>query len=224
MFTSLLIAPLLRKLALPALLAAAVWWGLHTLQGRAYDQGWSERDAQATAELRTAQELALKRRQENAADAMEREFAANQTAQDINQRAQKLETALRAALNRKDTVHEPRDASGHVAATLPDAAAAPSAVEALVLDRDLPVPVPVVGVLNAARATPRAGQPGHTDAELDAAGRAAADDQARFGPVTLTDLALNDLEVVRLYHQLAARHAGLVDWVNQQCLRPMPSK
>jgi hypothetical protein len=36
--------------------------------------------------------------------------------------------------------------------------------------------------------------------------------------VTGADLALNDLTVVNLYHDLAARHDQLVDWVLFQCV------
>lgn len=66
-------------------------------------------------------------------------------------------------------------------------------------------------VLNEARA-------GGTQGDSDPGPR--ADEAGRATAVTGTDLALNDLEVVRLYHELAARHSGLVDWVNHQCINP----
>lgn len=68
-----------------------------------------------------------------------------------------------------------------------------------------------VRVLNEARAG-GAQDHGDTGPRADEAGRATA--------VTGTDFALNDLEVVRLYHELAARHNGLVDWVLYQCVDP----
>jgi hypothetical protein len=46
------------------------------------------------------------------------------------------------------------------------------------------------------------------------------DEESGAAAVTGTDFALNDLEVVRLYHELSARHNGLVDWVYQQCVDP----
>lgn len=49
---------------------------------------------------------------------------------------------------------------------------------------------------------------------------AGADEESRATAVTGADLALNDLRVVRMYHDLAARHDGLVDWVTAQCLSP----
>jgi hypothetical protein len=51
----------------------------------------------------------------------------------------------------------------------------------------------------------------------DAPGGASA---AASGPVTGGEFADNDLEVVRLYKELAARHDALVDWVEQTLRKP----
>lgn len=219
--------PLLKRIALPALIVAVSLWGLHQMRENAYQRGWGEREAIALEERHAAQMAAADELLKNTRDAAERENQALQTVVAIDQHAKRLEARLRQALNqKKETSHDPRDAGGDVARAIPDAATGADPAAAVVLDGGGAVPVSVVGVLNAARAGAHAGGPeaGSADALIDAEGRAAAQDQARFGPVTLSDLALNDLEVVRQYHQLAARHAGLVDWVNQQCLRNQPTQ
>lgn len=68
-----------------------------------------------------------------------------------------------------------------------------------------------VGLLNAARQGrgPEDGSPG-----------AEADAEVETTAVTAADLAINDAEIVWMYHDLAVRHDGLVDWVRQQCLPP----
>lgn len=76
-----------------------------------------------------------------------------------------------------------------------------------------------VRLLDAARRGPdadRAASSGAAPAGADEASGA----PAPAAPVTGAAFAANDLEVVRLYHQLAARHAGLVEWVREQCLAP----
>lgn len=35
-------------------------------------------------------------------------------------------------------------------------------------------------------------------------------------PATVTDLVINDLKVVEMYHDLAIRHNALVDWTWEQ--------
>jgi hypothetical protein len=70
-----------------------------------------------------------------------------------------------------------------------------------------------VRLLDQARAAPAAGvasgSAGGADAQVGAAAPAAP-------AVTGGEFAENDLEVVRLYKELAARHDGLVDWVNSK--------
>lgn len=70
-----------------------------------------------------------------------------------------------------------------------------------------------VRLLDSARANrdwKAGGAPGRDDEEVRTA--------ASASPVTGTEFAMNDMEVVRLYHELAARHDGLVDWVIRQCV------
>lgn len=68
-----------------------------------------------------------------------------------------------------------------------------------------------VGLLNAAR---------ENRSPEDSGASAGADEEGGTSAVTVADLALNDIEVVRKYHELATRHDGLVDWVLQQCVEP----
>jgi hypothetical protein len=70
-----------------------------------------------------------------------------------------------------------------------------------------------VRLLNQARAAATVGAASGAAVGADAQGRAAA---ASSSPVSGGEFADNDLEVVRLYKDLAARHDQLVDWVNSK--------
>lgn len=196
------------QLALAAAIVGAGWWALSAAEQR----GWDRRDAQAQLEARQALDEANRIVRENIADAAARDQAAAATIDKLNAVAAGRAKTLNEHLAAQELTPQgnPHDAlsGGQPTAAQPAVAHRPLLGHA-VLDAF------TVRVLNDARANAAGPAPGGAPAGADAEGQAAA-----FAPTTITgrDFADNDLEVVRLYHELATRHDGLVDWVNRQCV------
>lgn len=220
MLSALLIS-LLRRFGIQIVVMAAIvgsgWW----LLNRAEQRGWDRRDAQAQAEAHAAEVKAGEIILENIADAADRDRAASAAIDQLNQaaavRARTLNDHLAAQeatpFQPQGTTHDDNlPVAGHTPA--PALSTRPLLGQS-VLDRR------TVGLLNEARAG-LAPAPGSAPAGADAEGEAAAS-----APTAITGriFADNDLEVVRLYHELATRHNGLVEWVNHQCVpeKPQPT-
>lgn len=189
---------------------AAVWllgaiMGLLALQ-YAYQQGYERRDSIARAEQTAL--LAHQQREiaSNVADASRRNNELQQRLQVQNQLAGARALDITKHLTQQEqthleTLHEQSMVTDHW-----EGKDRPL-LGAAVLDEH------TVRLLNDARAN-RDWQAGSASDRDDEEGRAAAVAPA----VTGTAFAVNDLEVVRLYHELAARHDGLVEWVIRQCV------
>lgn len=216
-----LLLTLLRRFGLQALVIAAIagtgWWALH----RAEQRGWDRRNALAQAEARAAEVRAGEIILENIADAADRDRAASAAIDQLNHAAASRARTLNDHLAAQEAIpFQPRGTTHDD--NLPVAGLAPAPAFSAhpllgqsVLDRR------TVGLLNDARAG-LAPAPGGAPAGTDAEGEATAST-----PTAITGriFADNDLEVVRLYHELATRHNGLVDWVNHQCVpeKPQPT-
>lgn len=206
---------LLARVALLAAVVALGAWALSSAEQRGYDRRNSELQTQELLQQKSDTDELLRNIADSAAagqKAAESIGRANQTAA---QRASVLDKHL-AAQGAKPFNPPRKSDDNDVSTTKPAAASA-----------DAPSPVPLLGqsvldrltvrVLNDARANADAAptEARGTSPGADAEGEASAD-----APTTITgaDFADNDLEVVRLYHELATRHNGLVDWVNRQCV------
>jgi hypothetical protein len=216
-----LLITLLRRFGIQIVVMAAIavggWWLLH----RAEQRGWDRRDAQAQAEAHAAEQRAGEIILENIADAADRDRAVATQIEALNLAASARAKTLNDHLAAQEAIpFQPRGTTHDD--NLPVAGLAPAPAFSAhpllgqsVLDRR------TVGLLNDARAG-LAPAPGSAPAGADAEGEATAS-----SPTAITGriFADNDLEVVRLYHELATRHNGLVDWVNHQCVpeKPQPT-
>lgn len=199
-------------------IAGAVWWMASALE-RADQRGYDRRDAIAQTDAARVQEQITNERLANTLDAKVREDALIVVLAEQEERTDAAQIALSGYLAKQaskrytPSLQAPKDGSAPNPGT-PDEAYAPPLLGQSVLD------VFTVGVLNDARAnrpsSPDGSAAGLSDAEEQAA--AAAPTQITGG-----DFADNDLQIVGLYHDLAARHDQLVDWVGAQCLAPAAS-
>lgn len=206
------------RIALIAALALAgfFWW--RGQLSAAEQRGWDRRDAIAQSEAYAAEQRAGEIILENIADAAARDHAAQEAIERQRQAAATRTRTLSDHLAQQEATRPqgaPRDHDSAHAQPATDLAAAPRPLLGhAVLDRR------TVGLLDAARRNdPLDPAPGGAAGLADAEGAAAAS-----APTNITGrhFAENDLEVVRLYHELATRHGGLVDWVNHQCVPEKP--
>lgn len=137
-------------------------------------------------ELHAARQIAAEAAQ-GAVVATERSLALDQAVQDTAQRSQQIKVLVR------ERMTQPQPAADHEAPICPPAAAA-------VLDAG------TVGLLNAARA----------DLPASAASAIGDEEGAPAAAASVADFIDNDLDVVRLYHELAKRHDELVDFVTDE--------
>lgn len=196
-------------------LISGVIFGVHTHGHRG---GWNERELQAQSDAAAIRKAVLDEVTDNFADAGRRDAQAFEREVALGERFEARHAQLKSHLARQ-------------AATTYQFKESPNAQEAeqnpgrpllgqCVLDDT------TVRMLDDARAdrkpTP---EDGGGARETDEEGKATA---ATAPAITGGQFAENDLEVVRLYHQLAGDHNELVDWVQHQCLsmgqpvEPMP--
>ncbi|MCY1197866.1 hypothetical protein D9M72_92340 [compost metagenome] len=179
------------EIILVVALALGAWWLHHT----GYQDGYAARDAIVLRDQVRAADQAIAKTQENVQAALatdeklRTEAVAEKKAYDT--RAQRLDRVQ----TTQEKPHAPQP---------PTAPAKPVLLGSSVLD------LFTLCLLNAERdgaGSPAAAcAPERTDAEVDAA--AATPTEVGGG-----DLARNDLEVTRIYNDLAKRHDGLVEWV-----------
>jgi hypothetical protein len=212
-----------RILAVLAAVLALV--GALTFVGnRIHQAGWDARDAIAQRQDKANADAALATLAKNTADAAARdaELSAQLAGQKI--KFDSTEKALRARLQAQQTVKYVYITKEGTPDEASEPAERPPLIGQSVLDDG------TVRLLNDARAGRNQLPTGSAPAGGNEAGGALTV-TAPF--VTGVDFALNDLKVVQLYHELAARHDTLVDWVVQQCVKapanptndqPKPSK
>lgn len=212
-----LILLLLRTYAKPLLALTAVASLL--LAGKlaldsAERNGWKARDAVAVQQVNDARLRAAEDARANAEDAAQRSAAVITKILLDGQAAADRSKSLSARLARqKATPFNPPGATHHAACNLPDAQPAPTlAYVARPLLGQSVLDVRTVRLLNEARANAQLENGSSPDGD---------DEESAATAVTGADLAMNDLDVVRMYHDLSARHSGLVDWVQAQCIDPI---
>lgn len=216
MFPIPTLSPLLVRAGLLALGVALGMWALSTAEQRGYDRRNAELQAQELRQERDSTEQLLKNIADSAGADQQAAASIEKTNQAAAARAQTLGAHLSAQGSKP--FNSPRKNHDHNSAN-------PKQTTALAAEPDPAIPLLgqsvldrlTVRVLNDARANADAAptEARGTSPGADAEGEASAD-----APTTITgaDFADNDLEVVRLYHELATRHNGLVDWVNRQCV------
>lgn len=198
-----LIVAALRKIPAWLVVTAVAFLTLNYVETRGYER----RDAELAIEMKRQREAHDAEIEKNQIDAQAREDALTAELAWAKAAANQRATTLAAHLKTQQRPKETSNATDPHDPTTASCGAAPGPVllGSAVLDGR------TVRLLNEARA--------NTELENgDASAR--ADEEGRATAVTGADLALNDLEVVHMYHELAARHSGLVDWVYEQCLRP----
>lgn len=197
-----LIVAALRKIPAGLVITVAVFLALNYVDNLGYER----RSAELAIEMERQREKYDAEIEKSRIDAQAREDVLiaelAQARAAANQRATALATHLKTQRRPKEPSNatDPHDPTTASCGTAPD----PVFLGSAVLDGR------TVRLLNEARANTELA---HGDAG------AGADEEGRATAITGADLALNDLEVTRLYHELAARHSGLVDWVHAQCLR-----
>lgn len=170
----------------------------------AYQTGYERRSSEVAESVREATESQRIETERNRLDAQKRETELLAQLASMKEVAQSRARALKTHLK---TQQKPKESPN---AEDPDHDT-PTLLGSVVLDAR------TVGLLNAARA----------NAELEDSDPAGGADEASAATaITVADFAMNDLEVVRLYHELSARHSGLADWVRSQaqCLAPPVAK
>lgn len=186
-------------LVLAAVIAAGLWWGGNAL----YQAGYDARDAIVVRDQLRAADKAIEATKTNVQTAR---------AADVQIQAE-LKTELAAATSRAEKLDRALKKQETRRADAPpqDPTVTP---EPVLLGRSV-LDVFTLCLLNAERAgvaSPgSACAPERTDEEIDAAAATPSD-------VTGGDLARNDQEVARLFNELAKRHDGLVDWVDQNII------
>jgi hypothetical protein len=218
-----LLLSLLRRFGIQIVVMAAIvgsgWW----LLNRAEQRGWDRRDDQAQVEAAEAERNAGTILLENVADAAERDRIANDKIDALNAAAHTRAGTLSEHLAAQERTQPPTPTQGatHGPVRPSEPAFAAADVPRPLLGHSV-LDAFTVGVLNDARRNAPGPTPGGAAPGADAEGQAAAS-----APTNITGrlFADNDLEVVRLYHELATRHDGLVDWVNHQCVpeKPQPT-
>lgn len=208
---------LMSLLARAALLAVGVAlgaWVLSSAEQRGYDRRNSELQAQELLQQKSNTDELLKNIADSAAVDQKAAESIERTNQAAAQRASVLGNHL-AAQGAKPFNPPRKSNDDDVSTTKPAAAQVAESDTAVPLLGQSVLDRLTVRVLNDARTNAAPAEAGGTSAGADAEGEASAD-----APTTITgaDFAGNDLEVVRLYHELATRHNGLVDWVNRQCV------
>ena len=207
---------LMSLLARATLLAAVVAlgaWALSSAEQRGYDRRNSELQAQELLQQKSNTDELLKNIADSAAVDQKAAESIERTNQAAAQRASVLGNHLSA--QGAKPFNPPRKSNDDdVSTTKPAAAQAAESDTAVPLLGQSVLDRLTVRVLNDARTNAAPAEAGGTYPGADAEGEATAN-----APTTITgsDFADNDLEVVRLYHELATRHNGLVDWVNRQC-------
>lgn len=200
-----LIVAALRKIPAGLVITVAAFLALSYVDNLGYER----RNAELAIEMERQREKYDAEIEKSRIDAQAREDVLiaelAQARAAANQRATTLATHLKTQRRPKEPSnatdpYDPTDPTTASCGTAPD----PVFLGSAVLDGR------TVRLLNEARANTELA---HSDAG------AGADEEGRATAITGADLALNDLEVTRLYHELAARHSGLVDWVHAQCLR-----
>lgn len=207
---------LMSLLARAALLAVGVAlgaWVLSSAEQRGYDRRNSELQAQELLQQKSNTDELLKNIADSAAVDQKAAESIERTNQVAAQRASVLGNHL-AAQGAKPFNPPRKSNDDDVSTTKPAAAQAAESDTAVPLLGQSVLDRLTVRVLNDARTNAAPAEAGGTSPGADAEGEATAN-----APTTITgaDFADNDLEVVRLYHELATRHNGLVDWVNRQC-------
>lgn len=183
--------------------AFAVNGWLDARDALAYDRGYHDRDVVAVKEESERRAVLIQRTAENIASA--RKIDA-----EIVTRLQRQNQAFASAQKDLELRLEVQEQTPYVF-NKEKPNEKPLVAQSVLDDR-------TVGVLNAARAGP---------VRVDADGRATLGSDAQ-GPtpaysgrtVTGRELVLNDLEVTRLYRELAINHDALVDWVEGYCAIP----
>lgn len=207
---------LMSLLARATLLAAVVAlgaWALSSAEQRGYDRRNSELQAQELLQQKSNTDELLKNIADSAAVDQKAAESIERTNQAAAQRASVLGNHL-AAQGAKPFNPPRKSNDDDVSTTKPAAAQAAESDTAVPLLGQSVLDRLTVRVLNDARTNAAPAEAGGTSPGADAEGEASAN-----APTTITgaDFADNDLEVVRLYRELATRHNGLVDWVNRQC-------
>lgn len=211
---------LLRRCGIQLLVVGVVvgagWWALSVAEQRGYDRRNSELQAQELLQQKSNTDELLKNIADSAAVGQKAAESIERTNQVAAQRASVLGNHLTA--QGAKPFNPPRKSNDDdVSTTKPAAAPAAESDPAIPLLGQSVLDRLTVRVLNDARANTDAAprEARGTSPGADAEGEASAN-----APTTITgaDFADNDLEVVRLYHELATRHDGLVDWVNRQCV------
>lgn len=202
-----------KALAYLALLGLVTWgvlYGVKLIEQRGYDR----RDAEVRIEQERLKAQTEQILRENEADARERDAELQARLADTQAAADARITTLtkhlaNQAKNHRKAIEDATPTRYAQAAGEPDPAS-PVLIGAAVLDE---LTLRLLNDARANRPAQEAGDPaGRSDEEVRAAATASA--------VTGADLAVNDLMVVRQYHELAARHDTLVDWVKHQCVDP----
>lgn len=197
-----LIVAALRKIPAWLVITAVVFLALNYVDNLGYER----RGAELAIEMEGQREKHDAEIEKNQIDAQAREDVLIAELARAKAAANQRATTLAAHLKTQQRPKEPSNATDpHNPTTAScDAAPGPMLLGSAVLDGR------TVRLLNEARA----------NTELENGDASAwADEEGRATSITGADLALNDLEVVRMYHELAARHSGLVDWVHAQCVR-----
>lgn len=198
-----LIVAALRKIPAWLVVTAIAFLALNYVETRGYER----RDAELAIEMKRQREAHDAEIEKNQIDAQAREDAL--TAELVRAKAVANQRATTLAAHLK-TQQRPKETSNATDPHDPTTASC-GAVPGTVLLGDAVLDGRTVRLLNEARA----------NTELENSDASAwADEEGRATSITGADLALNDLEVVRMYHELAERHSGLVDLVYKQCLRP----
>lgn len=213
---SVIVRPV-KYVAAGVLIASACLWAVTAIEQSGYDRREDEYQLER-AEIEKAVEQAILT---GVTDAAKREAQAIQQLEDIRHNAgvriKTLTQHLKRERNNPDAIPDTAYAADLQTGIKPPACVAESIRPHL---GDVVLDNLTVRVLNEARAgiaAPEAGyDQSYTDATLGTA--------PSTPPITGADLAINDLEVVQKYHELAARHDGLIDWVNAQCIDPEMQK
>lgn len=204
------------KRLLPVLLIALAAWWLVTALERAEERGWQRRDATAQKEAAQAAEERAAERLQNTLDAAARDARLEIELADLAENAAARQLELSAHLAQQAKIpYQPRKIAHEKGTT--ESAPAPSDGHDRPLLGQSVLDEWTVRLLDDARANrPADTANGGAARASDAEGPAAA----ALAPITGAEFASNDLEVVRLYHDLAQRHNELVDWAKAQCLAP----
>lgn len=196
-----LIVAVMRKIPAWLVITVAVFLALNYVDNLGYER----RSAELAIEMERQREKYDAEIEKSRIDAQAREDVLIAELAQARAAANQRATTLAAHLKTQRRPKEPSNATDPYDPTTASCGTAPDPVflGSAVLDGR------TVRLLNEARANTELA---HSDAG------AGADEEGRATAITGADFALNDLEVTRLYHELAARHSGLVDWVNAQCL------